>query len=251
MSAKNGSRGLSPVCPGLTEVDLWWARVPQGPDLVEESSYFLTQQELERAGRIRDLPSRHRYLAGRVALRRLLGTYLGRDPRRISIKLSPEGKPNLGDGEPHEVTFNLSHSGEWVLLAFSTRASVGVDVESVAGFHDLEGVAARVLTRGELAELRALSSGLRIDAFFRAWTRKEALLKALGTGLGGGATQLPTGMGTPGPTGGTEVIVRPPGRSDDWSVVGVKAPVGYCAAVAKEGVPLRIRSTRTQKVGAS
>jgi 4'-phosphopantetheinyl transferase len=162
--------------------------------------------------------------------------------------MAPAGKPILADGEPGSVTFNLSHAGDWVLLAFGFGASVGVDVEYVTGFRDLEEVAARVLTGGELAELRALPSEARVEPFYRAWTRKEALLKALGTGLTEAASQLPTGVGAPGPWGGSEVMVRPRGSDGEWTVVSLDAPEGYCAAVAKEGAPLKIRSTGTRKI---
>lgn len=251
MRGKPTPQGPALSNPDGTEVDLWWVRVPPAPGLMEEASGLLTDLEVERATRFRDLPSRDRFLAGRLALRRLLGRYLGKDPRRISLALGPAGKPRLGDAESHGVTFNLSHSGEWVLLAFGWGGSVGVDVESVSGFRDLEEVAARIFTVGELAELRALSSHRRVEAFFRGWTRKEALLKALGTGLAGGATELPTGMGTPESSSGSEVVVRPFGQEGDWSVVGVEAPAGFCAAVAKEGAPLRIRFTDIQEVWGS
>ena len=248
MVGRIGAGVAALACPGSTEVDLWWVRVPLGTDVVPDSSSVLTDHERERLGRFKDISSRLRYLTGRVALRRLLATYLGEDPSGIPIVLGPSGKPSLGDVGSSELTFNLSHSGEWVLLAFGSGAPVGVDVESVAGFPRLEEVAARVLTADELAELQALPEGARIEAFFRAWTRKEALLKALGTGLGGATADLPTGLGTAGPSGSSEVVVRPLDQHRDWSVTGVEAPDGYCAAVAKAGSPLRIRSTGTRTV---
>ncbi len=91
----------------------------------------------------------------------LLGRYLDRDPRRLALELGAHGKPALRGtaGQAHELRFNLSHSGELMLVGVTTGREVGVDIE--------------LMRAGRTAEL------------LRAWTVREAVVKCLGVGLGG------------------------------------------------------------------
>jgi 4'-phosphopantetheinyl transferase len=102
-------------------------------------------------------------------------------PRDLDFRLTEEGKPYLRSGP----SFNLSHSGHLVVLAFGHEGRVGVDVEQVRPLRDLGGLARASFAKDEIDALLALPGDEQIPAFFRIWTRKEAMLKALGCGLGG------------------------------------------------------------------
>jgi 4'-phosphopantetheinyl transferase len=142
---------------------------------------LLSVDEIERARRFHFDLHRHRYVAGRAAVRRALASVVGADPVDLVFDYGEHGRPDLA-GHPM-ISFNLSNSDAVGLLAVSAVGRVGVDVEVVRGdFADLR-VADRFFAPGEIRRLRALPATERDLAFFRCWTRKEALLKAHGAGL--------------------------------------------------------------------
>ncbi|MET9609952.1 4'-phosphopantetheinyl transferase superfamily protein [Streptomyces sp. NPDC006512] len=208
--------------------------VPASPQLwlVDTSAYrghaarhapgTLDAQELARAAEFVRAADRDGYVCAHVALRRLLGAYLGLGPREVTIERAPcahcdepHGRPVLPGGALH---FSLSHCTGLSLLAFAD-APVGVDVEELVA----PGVIAEtadVLHPREAAELAALPAAERSLAFTRVWTRKEAYLKGLGVGLSEDPAADYVGSG-PVPAG-------PPG----WSLTDVRVPEGHYAAVA-------------------
>jgi len=169
---------------------------------------FLGPPELERLDRLRRAADRERFLLGRGALRLTLGHWLGRDPAALVFRHGPHGKPRL-DGAPR---FNLSHSGDLVLLAFHATREVGVDVERERPGLEWQAIARRTFAPERLARLEALPAPQQERAFLQEWCRLEAELKARGTGLAG------LGDRAPGPPG-----------TDPWDL---SLPAGHLGAVA-------------------
>jgi 4'-phosphopantetheinyl transferase len=133
---------------------------------------LLDAQERERLGRFRREVDAARYLAAHALTRVVLGDRLGRDPAHLVFDRTcrcgePHGKPRVAGGPG----FSFTHAGAVVGVAVLDGGPVGLDVEPVRAMPDLDGVARHVGAPAEPA------------AFFRAWTRKEALLKATGDGL--------------------------------------------------------------------
>ena len=135
-----------------------------------------------RAARFRQPDDVARFVVGRHALRRILALRLGGAPEAVSLVTGPNGKPILAPGGP-PWEFNLSHSGDWILIVLASRRRVGIDVEA---WRDLEyaTLAERAFAPEERAALEAASAEERAATFFAVWTRKEALLKARALGLG-------------------------------------------------------------------
>jgi 4'-phosphopantetheinyl transferase len=102
-------------------------------------------------------------------------------PAEIRIGTDRFGKPVLDDPAP--LAFNTSHSGGWTVLAVSGGEAIGVDIEAVQAFPELEDVACRYFGADVAARIRALPAGRRARAFAREWTRLEALLKCAGHGF--------------------------------------------------------------------
>ena len=142
---------------------------------------ILTTAERARAARFAFGHDRRRFTAARVALRALLAKEAGVDPQ-IELRISAEGKPYVpGARAPF---FNISHSGRYALIAISHSEEIGVDIEVVRPLHDLEALADRHFSRNERRAWRDDSFiGAGPLRFLQGWTRKEACLKALGTGL--------------------------------------------------------------------
>jgi 4'-phosphopantetheinyl transferase len=128
-------------------------------------------------------------------LRALLGEYVRTDPRTLRFAREDSGKPALeppSAGTEREapsapLSFNLSHSGETALYAFTSAGPVGIDVEVARRAVDAVAIAARAFGPAEAARLRELEPAAREREFLRAWVRHEATLKYLGTGIGGSA----------------------------------------------------------------
>jgi 4'-phosphopantetheinyl transferase len=119
------------------------------------------------------------------ALRTILGAYVGADPGGMRLTTGSRGKPRLDPGSQEEwLRFNLSHTHGQTLLALARDREVGIDVERIAPDRAISTIADELFSVREAAFLRSLPPPERIAGFFRLWTRKEAVLKALGTGLG-------------------------------------------------------------------
>jgi 4'-phosphopantetheinyl transferase len=150
-------------------------------DGTDSDDSVLSEDELERAARFRFDVDRHRFVAGRATLRRLLAAYLDTAPAAVELRYGAQGRPFVpGPG----LSFNVAHSGSTALFAFAPGFDVGVDVELLA--HARPGderVADRFFSPLEVATLRAHASAARPHAFLRCWTRKEAFVKARGDGL--------------------------------------------------------------------
>jgi 4'-phosphopantetheinyl transferase len=153
---------------------------------------LLDSGEELRLRRLQRQEDRERFLLGRGLLRLILGSWLERDPATIAFGSGPCGKPELlapgpaaPDGGTPPPRFNVSHSGDLILLGFHAFREVGVDVEQLRPVPEWEGIARRCLAPGEREAIRALPEGERDDAFLGAWCRLEARLKARGLGLFG------------------------------------------------------------------
>ncbi len=144
----------------------------------------LSDAELERAARFAFATVAERWILAHAACRRILARYLDKDPRALIFAENDNGKPCLA-GTPgrSRLYFNFSRSHQYALLAISYHSEIGADIEHCAAIDDLESVARRFFCPAERRTILALSGAQRVQAFYRCWTRKEAILKASGKGL--------------------------------------------------------------------
>ncbi|MET9960480.1 4'-phosphopantetheinyl transferase superfamily protein [Streptomyces sp. NPDC006326] len=203
---------------------LWLLRASEQP-LRPDSATPLRGEEAARRARFVHPRDRHRYTAGRLGLRRLLGAYLGQEPDEVvfvrqpcTVCGGPSGRPAPAVPGLH---FSLSRSADLVLYAVG-RTPVGVDVEASSPT-DVDDAVRDLLHPQERAELDALAPAERREAFLRCWTRKEAYLKGIGAGLAHGIDRNYLGTGAFPPS-------RPPATG--WTVLDVDAGEGGHAAVA-------------------
>lgn len=213
--------------PGPADVHVWSFRLDPPPAGAEQS---LAPGERERADRYRLPRARTQFVAARGTLRAVLGRYLGCPPAAVPLAVEPGGKPTLGPGGgPH---FNLSHSGEVGLIAVAARP-VGIDVEEVREMPNAGGLVERFYAAEERAAFAGLPIELQTAGFFRAWTCKEALLKAVGRGL----QDLESCVVELDPRAEPRVIRFDPGQ---WRLAVWEPWPGYAAALAVESAaPVR------------
>jgi 4'-phosphopantetheinyl transferase len=167
--------------PGRPEVSAFRLayRFEAEPDA--ETLDLLTENERERMARFRFVEDRVRFAGTRATLRALLGAELDLAPGLVPLELGHNGKPMLGP--ELGVHFNVSHSGSEGLIALSRSFALGVDVELKRPDIEFRSVAARVFSAAELEELEGLEEAAARERFYRGWTYKEAVLKALGLGI--------------------------------------------------------------------
>lgn len=193
---------------------------------------LLAPAERARAQRLRRPGARAQYIAAYALLRVHLGQYLHADPQALELQRRPQGKPVLSKRHGTDLHFNLSHSGNWLLLAFARGREVGVDIE-VHRPADAVALAKRFFCPGEAARIEAQSPGAQRQAqFFALWTAKEALAKAIGTGIAGTLNRFELSVE------GARVRwhdLRGECPPEAWSVQGLPAPAGASAALATAG----------------
>ncbi|HEU4707451.1 MAG TPA: 4'-phosphopantetheinyl transferase superfamily protein [Solirubrobacterales bacterium] len=206
----------------------------------------LAEDERERAAAIVDERSRRRWVAARWALRRALARYRDEAAAEIELDLDERGKPRLQGGEGLE--FNLSHSNGLALVAVAEGREVGLDVELIDAGRDLIALAERALEPDDAAAVRAASGSERPAVFYAAWTRHEARLKCLGTGLADANSRSSTSAGSARSRAGDSVAVE----NLPWFLCPAihdkeTTELGYAAAVAvaaPEVGPIECRSLR-------
>jgi 4'-phosphopantetheinyl transferase len=201
--------------PLLLLLDRRW---PIDADVHRRLATSLTEAEQQRFSAYRLAADRERFLLGRGGLRRILGLWLGLAPEAVHLETGPHGKPHCPGGP----AFNLSHSGELILLAVHASRPVGVDVERLRPALDWRAIAGRMLPERQRRALEALPEAERPEAFLAAWCRLEARLKARGDGLAG----LERLRGEP------EAAPRSASSAATERVWDVAVPAGYRAAVA-------------------
>ena len=140
---------------------------------------MLTADEQARIGRLKFPVLRRRAIHARALLRMTLGSARNEEAEAVELRVSSAGKPHCPGGP----AFNIAHCGERFVIAIGSAPSIGVDIEVFAPLEDLENLAKHVLSDHEHRQFSRFAPAQRLAAFYRAWTRKESLLKAVGEGL--------------------------------------------------------------------
>jgi 4'-phosphopantetheinyl transferase len=231
------------IAPALTPGHIHVWRIRLGTPLSNSvATHVLSPDELDRARRFRFERDRVCFIQSRSALRCLLGHYLATSAMRIRFEYLHNGKPALQTKlNSLGLRFNVAHSASWALIAICTDREVGIDIEEIRRDLDTGSLAERFFSPRERANLRELSDDLQLVAFFACWTRKEALLKATGTGLsspleGFSVSTNPALDPILEETGGSS------GFQGQWSLADLNVEQGYRATLAVEGICPEIKT---------
>jgi 4'-phosphopantetheinyl transferase len=225
-------------------IDLW--EIDLARPISESDRALLSAEETAKADRIIVEPKRRQSYRARAELRRILGLYLDADPRELCFVYGEHGKPALGTGpgcEPAPLCFNLSHSGNVALVGVILERpdlQLGVDVEEARHGREFASIAESFFAPDEVAVFRRLPAFEQPAAFYRAWTRKEAYLKAIGTGLSFSSTGFSISYGREE----EPQLLRTDRPGDDarrWRMIDVPCPAGYAAAACWDGEALPLR----------
>lgn len=168
--------------PGLEDGDLhvWRFCLEDGRGFPKPEDY-LSKDEMEQLERYKLESARECYRIGHTALRMILAGYLCMPADSLEFQVNPYGKLFLP--EDYGIYFNISHAGEYVVLAFGRFSPIGIDIEEVYDLSAADVIIKRFFHPREAREYPAVSDSLRQDWFFKRWTVREAYVKGLGTGL--------------------------------------------------------------------
>lgn len=218
-----------PLSPG--DIHIWIMDLSLERDCASSLFAQLSRDEQDRAERLLLPKVRRQFIVARGRLRQILGSYLSVPPEELLFSYGAHGKPSLTPPHTTPIQFNLSHSGELALLAVNMGHPIGVDIEWAKPDRPFLKLSERFFSPAERDTLGRLDPDQIMDGFYACWTRKEAYLKAIGTGL---ATPLNTfdvtlAPGDPPALIGQRIDPKEPSR---WSLFEVPVPTGYRAAVA-------------------
>jgi 4'-phosphopantetheinyl transferase len=165
------------------EVQVWVASLAVNERRYAELAECVPAEEIEHSSSLHPVAAR-RYVVARGILRNLLAGFTGSDARKLRFNYGVSGKPSLADRD--DIHFNISHSADLGLFAFSPDRPVGVDVENERPVRRLLDVAQRFMSDDELRTLAETPEDERNSAFLRSWVVREARLKAEGKGVWSG-----------------------------------------------------------------
>lgn len=187
------SVAIAPSAPffpktGLTlpenEVHVWRMRLDIPVSRMLHLARTLSPVELDRTRRFHSLCDRNRFIARRGILRQICSAYLALEPAQLAFDFGPWGKPYLSKKLGRGVLrFSMACSHMTAIYAFTLGREVGVDIERIRPDVEWRSIATLCLSPREMALLQVLPAAAQTGAFFTLWTRKEAYVKALGTGL--------------------------------------------------------------------
>ena len=167
-----------PLDAGL-QAELWRLELVRWPSNLEIASVSVAEKE--KAARFVFERDQRRYMAAHVGLRQVLAKYCNTRPENLNFDQGPFGKPDLHP--PIRCAFNLSHSEDIAVILVAPHGAIGVDVEMLRSMPDATALAKRNFSTVECRSLNATDAARRDQAFLTGWTRKEACLKAIGSGL--------------------------------------------------------------------
>jgi 4'-phosphopantetheinyl transferase len=219
-------------------IDLWACPIQPTDLQIREFIKILSPDEHIRAGRFRFDHLRRSFIFTRGTLRVLLGSYLSSAPEEIPFSYGPQGKPAIA--KDTLLRFNISHSGDFVLLAFTREYDIGVDIEQIRSLPDMDDLAQRFFSSEERSQIASMPREQRERAFFACWTRKEAYLKAIGNGL---STRLDSFCVTLSPAEPARLmhINGDTHAAQAWTIQDLTLVPDYAAAIAYHRAPRRLR----------
>jgi 4'-phosphopantetheinyl transferase len=216
--------------PG-TIVELWSCGRLEDALAVESVRNLLDNDEREQAARFHRDDDRGRFVTARAARRVVLASYLGAAPGDLVFATGEHGKPVVAAPSTAPLHFNVSHAGDWVLLAVCSTHPVGVDIERVRSEVSLEELRDWILSPAECAAQEEAGTWATSLDLWRTWVRKEAALKAVGCGL---SVPMAKVEGGPPQAAGSRVLRVRTSASEDARVLvdDLAWDDGYVAAIA-------------------
>lgn len=160
------------------KIDLWLLPLAAFGGLDSQDSW-LDQYERQRRDRLIFEIHRQRFALSKKLTRKVLSLYLSLPPQSIELETDAMGKPFL-KGNPF--SFNISHSGDWLMIGIHASLAIGVDIECMKE-RDFSGLARHSFSSAESQAVEQAKVSNQCQQFYRIWCQKEAFIKCDGRGL--------------------------------------------------------------------
>ncbi len=166
------------------ELHIWLADLNELSQNEQMFYEFLSIDEQIRASDYKFARDRTNFICARGVLRSIISKYLKVRPRDLNFSYNVFGKPYLHDiHNTEKISFNLSHADGLAIYIISKSLEVGIDLERIKPINNLAELIINTFSKKEVENFYTIPEHDRLAAFYRCWTRKEAYIKALGTGL--------------------------------------------------------------------
>lgn len=226
------------------ELHIWWANLRDFDSELSALQSTLSSRERARAERFGFLRNKKNHIIGRGILRTLLGSYVQQSPSALNFPIGGDGKLELRRNScGSAIYFNLSHSGDMALYGITLDCPIGLDVEYIRPIPRDERAAIGYFSQSGADTMGSLPRECQSRHFFDLWTRKEALLKAMGGGRENGrAIREAFLLESRSEYFTCEPVPRK--SPNEWSLRSFSPASGYIAAVAfqKPNLKLSVRS---------
>jgi phosphopantetheinyl transferase len=190
------------------------------------SEAILNEEDKARANRFRFPEDKARFILGRRLLVECLNESLGREMRPLNLISNTHGRPVFLKNP--EIQFNISHSSEAVCVTLTLKTKVGVDLEAISRPSDLKSLSKKIFSDFDFSAFQKFPEAEHPAVFFRAWTAKEAYLKALGLGIAGGLKEVSVPLDA---DSASPRLFHPRAQEGPWCLQRLPLPESYCGCV--------------------
>ena len=227
------------------EIHLWFADLNSLDRLAgsNEFAHWLHAAEKDRFNRYKSQNQREQFLLGRVLLKTVLSRYAGCAPTDLKFDIGIRGKPFLNLNSPLSLYFNLSHSGNRLVIAVSRNKDLGVDLEIIKKERAILKIAERFFSSSEIRGLKNLAKALQVRRFYELWTLKESVVKAYGYGLSRRLSEIEFSF----PASDKLVMHSSPGIGNliHWQSWQIKESENYMLALSVRSSEIKINKIKS------
>jgi 4'-phosphopantetheinyl transferase len=206
-------------------INVVWFDLDTSPTVVDQLRALLNRRESEQASRYTSLIHQRRAIVRFGRRRQILGTHLDIDPKDIALTYSALGKPSVRRSAI-DLSISSSQCEDVAVLSFVQHRSLGVDVESSSALGDADQFLDTVASEEEIRQVNTFPPPERGAAMLRLWTRKEAMLKATGQGIGEGTKHVTV----PSQKDAMGLAFQPFGEGPSWLLYELTCPRPTLAA---------------------
>lgn len=217
------TKPANPIALLPHEIHIWTIPLVCKADIIQQKTAWLHNDEQMRASQFKFPEHQRRFIAGRAALRDILARYITTAPDKVEFIYLEHKKPALHPTHGSDIQFNLAHSEDIALCAVTSTYQIGVDIEKLGHKNHLA-IAERYFSPKEIQSLKRMQGSAQTELFYRLWSRKEALVKAVGKGL-----SIPLSSFSVSTDDQVETLAL---EQDTWTVLPILAPDGFAAAAA-------------------
>ena len=220
-------------------IDIWLCDLKQLSGDINNYYSVLSEDERQRADKLRVEDKKQQYIITRGALRQRLGLLTNIDPKDFVFEYLEHGKPVLANNHQcTDIKFNVSHSNDLALIAIAQEQNIGIDIEKINCESNHQALMTRFFSKAEQTEFQTMPDANMARAFCACWTRKEAFIKAVGDGVSYGLDKFDVTVDLENQS--PEINLHKP-TEKRWSAINLPINDEYMACLVSDRDGLSVR----------